>query len=70
MKKHSPSFKERYPSPKNVHILVPVMAELIQPVNTNSKDSYVPRALTTTTSDLTRAWNAQEWLTQSYHGWS
>ena len=60
MKKHSPSFKERYLSPKNVHILVPVMAELIQSVNTNSKDSYAPRALTTTTSDLTRAWSAQE----------
>ena len=67
MKKHSPGFKEHYPSPRNVHILVRVMAELIQPVNTNSKDSYVPRAPTTTTSDLTRAWNAQEWLTQSYH---
>ena len=31
--KLSPGFRERYPSPKNVHILDPVMAELTHPVN-------------------------------------
>jgi len=65
--KDSPGFRERYPSAKNVHILNPVMAELTHPVKTDSKEFYVPHALSTTTSDLTLAWNAQEWLTQSYH---